>query len=162
MPDIIHTCCWNQSNFHNPFSLLSSAGERGPPYTGMHFLLSENKYNLQCSDSLKSVSTYSSLEPPRISLFSRNSRSGWLLELSFFLGPRGPLVEPSIFPSTRPVPSRNNFSGSLIYRHTCLMNHQKSHQTNPMAQWDHIDGPLTPWDPVGLPLDPLRPCRPTP
>ena len=41
------------------------------------------------------------------------------------------------------------------------MDHQKSHQTNPMAQRDPIDAPLTPWDPVGLPLDPLRPCRPT-
>ena len=64
---------------------------------------------------------------------------------------------------TRPVPSvRNNFSRVHIYRHTCLMNHQKSHQTNPMAQRDPIDAPLTPWDPVGLPLDPLGPCRPTP
>ena len=42
------------------------------------------------------------------------------------------------------------------------MNHQKSHQTNLMAQRDPIDAPLTPWDPVGLPLDPLGPCRPTP
>ena len=64
---------------------------------------------------------------------------------------------------TRPVPSvRNNFSRVHIYRHTCLMNHQKSHQTNLMAQRDPIDAPLTPWDPVGLHLDPLGPCRPTP
>ena len=63
------------------------------------------------------------------------------------------------------------------------MNHQKTHQTNPMAPWnpldaplgpsDHLDchtnvdpsnvaddpiltsylSPLTPWDPVGLPPD---------
>ena len=64
-------------------------------------------------------------------------------------------------PSTRP-PVRDNFSWVHIYRHTCLMNHQKSHQTNLMAQRDPIDAPLTPWDPVGLPLDPLGPCRPTP
>ena len=81
------------------------------------------------------------------------------LHCSFFLGPRGPLVEPSN--PCPPVPSRNNFSWVHIYRHTCLMNHQKSHQTNPMAQRDPIDAPLTPWDPVGLPLDPLGPCRPT-
>ena len=79
-----------------------------------------------------------------------------------FLGPRGPLVEPSIFPPVPSRPVRNNFSRVHIYRHTCLMNHQKSHQTNPMAQRDPIDAPLTPWDPVGLPLDPLGPCRPTP
>ena len=59
-------------------------------------------------------------------------------------------------------PSRDNFSWVHIYRHTCLMDHQKSHQTNPMAQRDPIDAPLTPWDPVGLPLDPLRPCSLTP
>ena len=81
---------------------------------------------------------------------------GWV-----FLGPLGPLVEPSI--SRPPVLSvRDNFSRVHIYRHRCLMNHQKSHQTNPMAQRDPIDAPLTPWDPVGLPLDPLGPCRPTP
>ena len=77
-----------------------------------------------------------------------------------FLGPRGPLVEPSNFPSRPSV--RKKFSRVHIYRHTCLMNHQKSHQTNPMAQREPIDAPLTPWDPVGLPLDPLGPCRPTP
>ena len=66
LPDIIDTCCWNRSNFQNPVSLPSPAGERGTPYTGLHFLLSENKYNLQCSGLLKSVSTYSSLEPPRL------------------------------------------------------------------------------------------------
>ena len=26
-------------------------------------------------------------------------------------------------------------SGSLIYRHICLMNHEETHQTNPMAPW---------------------------
>ena len=59
-----------------------------------------------------------------------------------FLGPGGPLVEPSNFPSRPSV--RANFSRVHIYRHTCLMNHQKSHQTNPMAQRDPIDAPLTP------------------
>ena len=48
---------------------------------------------------------------------------------------------------------------NLDHFYTCLMNHQKSHQTNQMAQRDPIDAPLTPWDPVGLPLDPLGPCR---
>ena len=54
---------------------------------------------------------------------------------------------------------RRNFLGPR--RHTCLMNHQKSNQTNQMAQRDPIDVPLTPWNPIGLPLDPLGPCRPT-
>ena len=35
-------------------------------------------------------------------------------------------------------------SGSLIYRHICLMNHEKTHQTNPMAPWDPLDVLLTP------------------
>ena len=60
------------------------------------------------------------------------------------------------------TPVRKKNLDHNIYRHTCLMNNQKSHQTNPMAQRDPIDAPLTPWDPVGLPLDPLGPCRPTP
>ena len=37
-----------------------------------------------------------------------------------------------------PLVSPQEKSGLLIYRHTCLMNHQKSHQTNPMAKWDPI------------------------
>ena len=35
----------------------------------------------------------------------------------------------------------------VIYRHICLMIHQKTHQTNPMA----------PGDPLDIPNDPLRP-----
>ena len=42
-------------------------------------------------------------------------------------------------------------SGSLIYRHICLMNHEKTHQTNPMAQWDPLDALVTPWDPLATP-----------
>ena len=79
-------------------------------------------------------------------------------KLKSFLGPRGPLVLPLV----ECPPARAKNLDHNIYRHTCLMNHQKSHQTNPMAQRDPIDAPLTPWDPVGLPLDPLGPCRPTP
>ena len=75
-----------------------------------------------------------------------------------FLGPRGPLVLPLV---ECPSVCKKNLDHN-IYRHTCLMNHQKSHPTNPMAQRDPIDAPLTPWDPLGLPLDPLGPCRPTP
>ena len=35
------------------------------------------------------------------------------------------------------------------------MNHQKTHQTNPMAQGNPLDAPLTP----GTPIDPLRPLN---
>ena len=48
-------------------------------------------------------------------------------------------------------------SGSLIYRHICLMNHEKNHQTNPMAPWDPLDAlltPWTPWPPQSTPSDP--------
>ena len=60
-----------------------------------------------------------------------------------FLGQRGPLVLPLVDPSVLPVREK---SGSLIYR-LAFMNHQKTHQTNPIAQWYPIDAPLTPWDP---------------
>ena len=42
-------------------------------------------------------------------------------------------------------------SGSLIYRHMCIMNHEKTHQTNPMAPWDPLDALLTPWNPLATP-----------
>ena len=29
------------------------------------------------------------------------------------------------------------------------MNHEKAHQTNPMAPWDPLDALSTPWDPLG-------------
>ena len=62
---------------------------------------------------------------------------------------------------SRPVPQEK--SGSLIYRHICLMNHVKTHQTNPMAPWHPLDALLTPWDPLGPPgnppIDPLRPIN---
>ena len=31
------------------------------------------------------------------------------------------------------------------------MNHEKTHQTNPMAPWDPLDALLTPWDPLATP-----------
>ena len=38
--------------------------------------------------------------------------------------------------------------------YVCLMNHQKTHQTNPMAQWDSRDVPI---HPLGAPEGPPRP-----
>ena len=60
-----------------------------------------------------------------------------------FLGPRGPLVLPSVGPSVRPSvrPSARKI-WITIYRHICLMNHEKTHQTNPMAPWDPLDALL--------------------
>ena len=61
-----------------------------------------------------------------------------------FLGPRGPHGIPL---SVRPSVCPQEKFGSHIYRHRCLMNHLKTHQTNLMAPWDPLDVPLTPWDP---------------
>ena len=46
-------------------------------------------------------------------------------------------------PSARPQEK----SGSLIYRHTCLMNHQKTRLTSLMAPWDPLATPWVPSDP---------------
>ena len=43
---------------------------------------------------------------------------------------------------------------ALIYRHICLMNHEWTHKTNPMAPWDSLDAPL---DPLASHIDPLGP-----
>ena len=50
-----------------------------------------------------------------------------------------------------------------IYRHICLMNHQETPQTNPLAIWDPLDvslnplgPPGTPWPPPSPPWDPKR------
>ena len=37
------------------------------------------------------------------------------------------------------------------------MNHQKTHQTNPIAPWDPLDALSTPWDPQGPPGPPNPP-----
>ena len=63
-----------------------------------------------------------------------------------FLSPRGPLVLPSV----GPVPSVPSA------RKICLMNHEKTHQTNPMAPWDPLDALLAPWGPLGPPAPPLN------
>ena len=46
-----------------------------------------------------------------------------------------------------------------IYRHICHMNHQKTPQTNPMAQWDPLDVSLHPLGPPGPPIAPLGPLK---
>ena len=42
----------------------------------------------------------------------------------------------------------------LIYSDICLMNYQKTHQTNLMTPRDPLDAPL---DPLAPPIDPLGP-----
>ena len=56
------------------------------------------------------------------------------------------------------------FSGtpfrSPIYKHTYLLNHQKTHQTfifTPLTLWDPFGAPLDPLDPLTSPLTPLNP-----
>ena len=66
----------------------------------------------------------------------------------YFLGPQGPLVLPSVDPSrpsVPPVPAKNL---DHLYTGICLTNHEKAHQTNPMAPWDPLDALLTPCDPL--------------
>ena len=63
-----------------------------------------------------------------------------------YLGPQGPLVIPLLDLSVR----LQEKSGSLTYRHTCLMNHQ----TDQIVPWDLPDIPLDPLGPQA-PLDPL-------
>ena len=87
--------------------------------------------------------------PHPLQLSLRPSQSFTVLFASPFLGPRGPLVLPSVGSF---VPSRpQEKSGSLIYRHICLMNHEKTHQTNPMGPGGLLDALLTPWDPLATP-----------
>ena len=79
-----------------------------------------------------------------------------LLVRSQFLGPRGPLVLPLVNPPALKILTP-------IYRHICLMNHQETPQTNPLAIWDPLDvslnplgPPGTPWPPPSPPWDPKR------
>ena len=68
-----------------------------------------------------------------------------------YLGPQGPLVLPLLDPPVR----LQEKSGSLTYRHTCLMNHQRTHQTiNQIVSWVLPDTPLDPLGPQA-PIDPL-------
>ena len=39
------------------------------------------------------------------------------------------------------------------------MNHEKTHQTNPMAPWDPLDALPTPWDHLAPQIDPLIPIN---
>ena len=77
-----------------------------------------------------------------------------------FLGPRGPLVLPLVDPPAHPYAMK---IWTPIYRHICLMNHQETPQTNPLAIWDPLDvslnplgPPGTPWPPPSPPWDPKR------
>ena len=76
------------------------------------------------------------------------------LNRKVFLGPRGPLVLPLVDP---PAPARAMKIWTPIYRHICLMNHQETPQTNPMAQWDPLDVSLNPLGPPGPPSPPWDP-----
>ena len=85
------------------WSLLSPA----PSFTGVLSKQTEGKGNL-ASNKNKLVQKYS---------------------LKYFLGPRGPLVLPLVDPSVCPSLLK---IWTPIYRHICLMNHQETHQTNPV------------------------------
>ena len=53
-----------------------------------------------------------------------------------------------------PAPARAMKIWTPIYRHICLMNHQETPQTNPLAIWDPLDVSLNPLGP-GLDEYPL-------
>ena len=78
-----------------------------------------------------------------------------LSEMDCFLGPRGPLVLPLV----ACTPARKKNLDHNIYRHTCLMNHQKTRLTSLMAPWDPLDALLDPLAPPGPPMDPLGPLN---
>ena len=59
----------------------------------------------------------------------RSKTLGQIFSRFIFLGPRGPHGIP---PLVSPLVSPQEKFGSHIYTHTCLLNHQKSHQTNPV------------------------------
>ena len=73
----------------------------------------------------------------------------------FFLGPRGPLVLPLVECT---YVCKKNLDHN-IYRHTCLMNHQKTRLTSLMAPWDPLDALLDPLAPPGPPMNPLGPLN---
>ena len=68
-----------------------------------------------------------------------------------FLGPRGPLVEPSIFPSTRPVRPQQLFQSSYIQAYMPYESSEVSSNQPDGTKGSHR-----------CPLDPLGPYRPTP
>ena len=67
-----------------------------------------------------------------------------------FLGPRGPLVLPLIGPAR---PSALKIWITYIQAYTGLMNHEKTHQTDPMSMvpGDPLDAVLTRLDPPVTP-----------
>ena len=73
-----------------------------------------------------------------------------------FLGPRGPLVLPLVDPYVRTYALKIL---TPIYRHICLMNHQETPQTNPLAILDPLDVSLNPLGPPGPPITPLGPLK---
>ena len=73
-----------------------------------------------------------------------------------FLGPRGPLVLPLVNPPVGPAALKIL---TPIYRHICLMNHQETPQTNPLAIRDPLDVSLNPLGPPGPPIAPLGPLK---
>ena len=75
--------------------------------------------------------------------------------INHFLGPRGPLVLPLV----ACTPARKKNLDHNIYRHTCLMNHQKTRLTSLMAPWDPLDALLDPLAPPGPPMNPLGPLN---
>ena len=59
---------------------------------------------------------------------------------------------PSVSPSVHPQEKFGSHIYMYIYRHICLMNNLKTHQTNLMAQWDPLDIPLEPKAPPSTPM----------
>ena len=93
--------------------------------------------------SLKSFTQMYKATDTQEGLTSRNNHSP-------FLGPRGPLVEPSIFPS-RPVRPQQFFQSSYIQAYMPYESSEVSSNQPDGTKGSHRCS-----------LDPLGPCRPTP
>ena len=76
-----------------------------------------------------------------------------------FLSPIFRSARASCTTSGEPAPARAMKIWTPIYRHICLMNHQETPQTNPLAIWDPLDVSLNPLGPPGPPIAPLGPLK---
>ena len=69
------------------------------------------------------------------------------------------MTEATSMPLVECPPARKKNLDHNIYRHTCLMNHQKTRLTSLMAPWDPLDALFDPLAPPGTPMNPLGPLN---
>ena len=83
----------------------------------------------------------------KLDFFQENEPVSLLKEGRIFLGPRGPLVLPLV---NQPARAKN--LDTQIQAYICLMNHQETHQTNPVqsstAQYSLVPPSTVQYQPV--------------